>query len=151
MLEPVERLLELEERDTDPLERLLEPLDTEPEERVEPLFTDEDLREPEVVEVLEPALVALLELELLIERELTDLVEPEPERVVSPVEASCEPTDLVEPRFAPVACATDLVEAWLTAAVTPSALREPVVAKEPEARAVDVAVPPATVEPPLRP
>ena len=130
MLEPVERLLELEERDTDPLERLLEPLDTEPEERVEPLFTDEDLREPEVVEVLEPALVALLELELLIERELTDLDEP---------------------RFAPVACATDLVEAWLTAAVTPSALREPVVAKEPEARAVDVAVPPATVEPPLRP
>ena len=151
MLEPVERLLELEERDTDPLERLLEPLDTEPEERVEPLFTDEDLREPEVVEVLEPALVALLELELLIERELTDLDEPEPVRVVSPVEASCEPTDLVEPRFAPVACATDLVEAWLTAAVTPSALREPVVAKEPEARAVDVAVPPATVEPPLRP
>ncbi len=151
MLEPVERLLELEERDTDPLERLLEPLDTEPEERVEPLFTDEDLREPEVVEVLEPALVALLELELLIERELTDLDEPEPERVVSPVEASCEPTDLVEPRFAPVACATDLVEAWLTAAVTPSALREPMVAKDPDARAIEVAVPPATVEPPLRP
>lgn len=151
MLEPVERLLELDERDTDPLERLLEPLDTDPEERVEPLFTDEDRREPEVVEVLEPALVALLELEPLTERELTALDEPEPERVVSPVEASCEPTDLVEPRLAPVACATDLVEALLTAAVTPSILREPVVVKEPDERASEVDVPPATVEPPLRP
>lgn len=153
VLEPVERLLEPDERDTEPVERLLEPLDTEPEERVEPLFTaDEDRREPEVVAVLEPALVALVEPVPLIERELTDLEEtPASERVVSPVEASLEPTDLVEATLAPEACATDLVEALLTAAATPSILREPLVANEPDARAVEVAVPPATVEPPLRP
>lgn len=113
LLEPDERdtelferlLLELDERDTEPVDRLLEPVepDTEPDERLEPLFTvPADLREPEVVTVPEPERVELLELEPLTERELTDLEEELEVVRVRPVEASLEPTALVDPLTSPV-------------------------------------------------
>jgi hypothetical protein len=92
----------------------------------------------------------MLEFEPLIERELTDLDEVLAERV-RPVEASCELMALVEATFSPVARATDLEEALLTAAETPLILREPLVTKEPASRAVEVALTPEMAEPPLRP
>lgn len=129
-----------------------------PEERVVvpvlPLFTvaddDDVLRVPEVVAVPEPERVALPVPELLtVLRELTDLEEELVAERVMPVEASLEPTDLLETTLVPEDSATDLEEALFTAAETPSSLREPVVAREPEVR---LAAPvPSTELPPLRP
>ena len=109
-----------------------------------PLFTVEDLREPEVA--AEPELL-VLPLTVLRD-ELVDLVEP-----VIPVEASLEPTALVA-TVEPEVSASALDEALETAVETPVALREPVVAKEPEVLGAELTAPapaPATVEPPLRP
>lgn len=157
--EPDERLLEPdEERVLEPVERLLpEPDETEPEERVEPVeplpTASPALREPEEVAVLEPALLDEGVIALLIERELTDLDEPPASVRVRPVDASLEPTERVEPLLRPVAWATSLEEALRTAAETPSTLREPLVANEPEARETAAVAPavPAMAEPPLRP
>lgn len=167
--EPEDLVLEPDERDTEPVDLVLEPEErTDPDERVDPaepepetepaeraeppLAASTALREPEVVAVLDPALVELAELETPVERELTDLDEALASERVNPVEASCEPTDLAEPLLIPVVWATSLEDALLTAAETPSILREPVVAKEPVVREVaEVAPAPARVVPPLRP
>ena len=100
--------------------------------------------------VPEPERVALPVLELVtVLRELTDLEEALVAERVRPVEASLEPTDLLETTLVPEDSATDLDDALFTAAETPSSLREPVVARDPEVR---LAAPLAsTALPPLRP
>lgn len=122
-----------------------------------PLFTaDDDLRVPEVVAVPEPDLVVLPELLtvlrvvlLTVLRELTDLEEPEV--LVSPVEASLELAIALVDTVAPEDSATALDDALETAADTPSALLEPVVANDLERTPVLVAPAPATDVPFLRP
>ena len=119
-----------------------------------PLFIVDDLRDPELLTV--PALderVVLLELFTVL-RELVDLEDEEFVARVRPVDASLDPTDLLETTLVPADSATDLDEALFTAAETPSTLREePEVAKEPEVREAAVAPAPvlAIAEPPLRP
>ena len=153
MLTPDERLVE-PERVLTPDERLVEPERVlTPDERLDelPLLTVDVLREPEEVEV--PTLERVVLLEPLTLRELVALDEEElvAERVM-PVDASLEPTVLLETDLVPADSATALDEALFTAAVTPSILREePVVAKEPEVLEADVAPAPARVVPPLRP
>ena len=151
---PDERLVEPDDLVVVPDERVEEPERVEtPDERLElelPLLTVDDLREPEEVAV--PALERVVLPEFTVLRELVDLDDAElvAARVI-PVEASLEPTDLLETDLVPADSATALVEALFTAAETPSTLREePVVAKEPE-RDAEVAPAPARVVPPLRP
>lgn len=150
---PDERLVE-PERVLTPDERLLEPerVDTPDDDLLEllPLLTVVDLREPDVV--AEPELERVVLPEFTVLRELVALDDEElaADRVM-PVEASLEPTDLLETTLVPADSATALDEALETAAETPSILREePVVAKEPE-RDADTAPAPATDEPFLRP
>lgn len=147
-------MLEPERVDT-PDERVVEPerVDTPDEDLLEllPLFTVVDLREPDEVAV--PALERVVLPEFTVLRELVALEDEElvAERVM-PVEASLEPTDLLETTLVPADSATALDEALETAADTPSILRdEPVVAKEPEALEAAVEPAPARVVPPLRP
>lgn len=147
-------MLEPERVDT-PDERVVEPerVDTPDEDLLEllPLFTVVDLREPDEVAV--PALERVVLPEFTVLRELVALEDEElvAERVM-PVEASLEPTDLLETTLVPADSATALDEALETAADTPSILRdEPVVAKEPEVREAAVAPAPAMAEPFLRP
>lgn len=154
MVAPDERVVVPDERVVVPDERVVEPERVlTPDERFEelPLLTVVDLREPEEVAV--PTLERVVLLELLTVRELVDLDEAELVAArVMPVEASLEPTDLLETDLVPADSATALVEALFTAAVTPSILRdEPVVAKEPEALEAAVEPAPARVVPPLRP
>ena len=150
---PDERLVE-PERVLTPDERVLEPerVDTPDEDLLEllPLLTVVDLREP--VEVAVPTLERVVLPEFTVLRELVALDDEElfTERVM-PVEASLEPTDLLETTLVPADSATALDEALETAADTPSILREePVVAKEPD-REAEVAPAPAIVELFLRP
>lgn len=148
---PEERLVELEDLVVVPDEERV----VEPDERVvlPLLIADDDLRDPELLTVpaLDERVVLLV---LLTARELADLEDEELVARVTPVEASLDPTDLLETDLVPEDSATDLDEALLTAAETPSTLREePVVAKEPEVReaAVEPAPALARVVPPLRP